>query len=618
MSHCPSCGRYVGPYEACPYCGARMTRRLSIRAVKLIAILLATVGLALLWSVSRHAEVPTVPIGRAGPTMNLATIRVEGRCTRSPTFDPDTGYLSFWITDDTGELRVSSYRAETETLLATGGVPGFGDRVSVVGTIRIRDDLRTLTINAPGELTISRAPPAASSIAQITPDRMYSRVRVRAQIRSLVEPYPGMTLLSLRDATGDIDVVLSEDAVALGGQTPTLTVGQSVSLTAAVGRYEDEPQLVLASPADLKIVDESVPIAPKRMVGDLARADVGSWVALCGVVADLTPFSEGVKLTLDDGTGTVAVLLWRDLHAALIGLLDDELPLGPGAELELQGKVTEYRGDLEVVPELPIDVRVLSAAAVAVRSTPSPPPATARPTETQAPSATPSPTESPTSTWEPTPIDVSSSASTPAPAVQLTSIGAIGPDQIGQELVVEGEVVDATSFSHGFRYTIDDGQGQIVLLMWHDVYDDCWDRAEIDLGARVRAQGELTAYEGELQIEPRFGGDVKAVTPAMVHAPRREIASLTGEDAGQWLTIEGEVARTEGISGGVKVFLRDEAPEGEIAVLLWNNVLERIPNNAGLGTPGSRVRVVGRVQIYRSNLEFVPALPNGVTVLDVP
>ena len=44
MSHCPSCGRYVGPREACPYCSARLTGRTSIRAVKITAVVLATVG----------------------------------------------------------------------------------------------------------------------------------------------------------------------------------------------------------------------------------------------------------------------------------------------------------------------------------------------------------------------------------------------------------------------------------------------------------------------------------------------------------------------------------------------------------------------------------------------
>ncbi len=69
MTHCPSCGRYVGPHEACPYCGAPLTGRTSIRGVKIVAILLATVGLAALWFAATRAEVPLIQIGQAGATM---------------------------------------------------------------------------------------------------------------------------------------------------------------------------------------------------------------------------------------------------------------------------------------------------------------------------------------------------------------------------------------------------------------------------------------------------------------------------------------------------------------------------------------------------------------------
>jgi DNA/RNA endonuclease YhcR with UshA esterase domain len=156
--------------------------------------------------------------------------------------------------------------------------------------------------------------------------------------------------------------------------------------------------------------------------------------------------------------------------------------------------------------------------------------------------------------------------------------------------------------------------------MWHDVYDECWDRATINVGARVRASGEVSQYEGQLQIEPYFGGDVKVSEDAPGQAPRREIASISAADEGARVMIEGTVVRTEGLSSAVKVFLRDagSAGQGEIVVFIWRNVLDRIVDNVGLGTPDSRVRVVGRVQIYRSNLEIVPALPNDVTVLEMP
>ena len=102
MSNCPSCGCHAGPYEACPYCGARLTGRTPIRVVKIAAILLATVGLVALWFAATRAEVPLIQIGQAGATMNMAYVRIQGRCTREPSYDPESDYLSFWLADETG------------------------------------------------------------------------------------------------------------------------------------------------------------------------------------------------------------------------------------------------------------------------------------------------------------------------------------------------------------------------------------------------------------------------------------------------------------------------------------------------------------------------------------
>ena len=181
---------------------------------------------------------------------------------------------------------------------------------------------------------------------------------------------------------------------------------------------------------------------------------------------------------------------------------------------------------------------------------------------------------------------------------------------------MEGTIVDTVSFSTGFKFTLDDGTGRIVLLMWHDVYDDCWDAPEINLGAKVLATGEVSQYEGELQIQPGFGGDVKAVEGAPPLVAQREIGSISNEEEGQRVTIKGEVVRVEGLSSAVKVFVGDET--GEIVIFIWRNVLDRVVNNTGLGTPGSRVRIAGIVEVYRGNLEVVPTLPNDVEVLEIP
>lgn len=247
---------------------------------------------------------------------------------------------------------------------------------------------------------------------------------------------------------------------------------------------------------------------------------------------------------------------------------------------------------------------------------------TPRPKETREPTASPSPTitsppiAAPPATPTTAPSPAPTPADTPTPMISVTSIGAITADRVGEKLTLEAKVVETASFPRGFQFTLDDGTGQIVLLMWHSVYDDCWDASKINQGATVQVTGEVSEYEGRLEIQPRFGGAVKAIQVAPERFPPRDISSITGADEGRDVVIEGWVVRAEGLSSAVKVFLADDG--GEILVFIWRNVLDRIADNAGLGTPGSRVRVSGRVQVYRSNLEVVPTLPNDVTVLEIP
>ena len=183
---------------------------------------------------------------------------------------------------------------------------------------------------------------------------------------------------------------------------------------------------------------------------------------------------------------------------------------------------------------------------------------------------------------------------------------------MGEEVTIEGRVIATASFSKGFKFTLDDGTGQVVLLMWLNVYDDCRDAQRINLGARVRATGTVQTYEGRLQIAPQWGRQVKALQAAAPSAPARQIASITQADEGQRVLIEGAVARIEKGESNARLFVNDGS--GEILVLLWPNIYERIPDRERLDVPGTSVQVVGVVQIYKGTLEVVPALPHDVVV----
>jgi len=347
-----------------------------------------------------------------------------------------------------------------------------------------------------------------------------------------------------------------------------------------------------------------VPGAAAKHIGGLTTADVGQLALVRGTLTEVNPFSAGVKFTLDDTTGSIIMLVWQSVYDAL----GDPTELDIGAEIQVQGEISQYRGELEVVPQLADDVQIIAVAA-----TPTPTP---KHTHTPTPTRTSTPPHSHTTTLPYSPTATPTPQETPTATVEPIPISAITAEHIGESVTVEGTVVGTASFSGGFKFTLEDSTGHIVLLTWHNVYADCWDAPEINLGATVRATGEVDQFDGELQIQPDFGGDVKVVAGASAQAAPREIGSLSGADEGQRVMIEGEIIRLEGLNSAVKVFVSDDT--GETLVFIWHTVLDHIADNTKLGTPGSRVRVVGTVELYRGNLEIVPTLPNDVVVLSAP
>jgi DNA/RNA endonuclease YhcR with UshA esterase domain len=358
VSHCSQCGRYVGPYEACPYCGSRMAGRIPVRVVKVAAVGLATVGLFLLWQAATRSAVPRVQIGRAGATMNFAYARVEGWVVRGPDFYADSGYLAFTVADDSGEIRVSAYRGETDAMLARGQVPALGDRVSVAGTLRVREGGVALTINVPDHVEVLRPEAVGREIGSITPSDHLLRVRVQGQVWEVRQPYEGLTLVTLRDPTGAIDVVVDRSLEALTGAFLPPEPGQSLEVVGAVDLYRDTPQIVPTSARDVFLLPELVPVASRSSIGDLGAGDVSRFVAVQGTVTELASSSTWVKFTLDDGTGEVAVFLWQDVAQAL----PNPEALVVGARLQVVGEVSLYRGELEVVPERAQDLMVMAGS----------------------------------------------------------------------------------------------------------------------------------------------------------------------------------------------------------------------------------------------------------------
>ncbi|HEY89788.1 MAG TPA: hypothetical protein G4N98_08690 [Thermoflexia bacterium] len=452
---CPSCGRFVGPYATCPYCGTHLQGRLPLRVVKIAAILLATVGLVALWWAARQLEIPLLTVAEAQGTMNMAYVRLQGHISRSLSYDPEGGYLGFWVDDGTGEVRVSAYRDVTAELLASHRVPGLGDAVEVAGTLRIREDFVSLTLNVPEHLTIQRPEPVSVEIGALTQLDEGLRVRVSGEVQELFSPYEGLTLITVHDASGELSVAVDETLTALTGALPEIVEGQGIVVTGTVTLYRDRPQLTPSTVQDIMLsaspLTESAP-AETRALSALSAADEGGWFQVTGRVVALAGFQGGVKATLDDGTAQVLLLLWQSIY--------DELPqptaLDVGAELEVKGKLQVYEGELELIPEQASDVRMLVAA----------------------------------------------------PEFPWVEVAELSEADVGRIVRLRGVLGEPVGFSTGVKAPLDDGAGIITVLLWSNVAEAVTPAPSA--GLLLEIVGEVASYQGELEIIPRSAHDWRA------------------------------------------------------------------------------------------------------------
>lgn len=137
---CPACGLFVGAAGRCPQCGVATPGRLPLKTLRLLAWVLAGVGLLLLHRAARVRELPYVSADRLTPSMNFAPVRATGTMTapaRIHRHDGEVTVVSFGLLDaEGGELQAVAFGATARALTENGCLPQPGEGVEISGTVR--------------------------------------------------------------------------------------------------------------------------------------------------------------------------------------------------------------------------------------------------------------------------------------------------------------------------------------------------------------------------------------------------------------------------------------------------------------------------------------------------
>ncbi len=479
---CPSCGHFVGALTRCPHCGARVTKRMSIRFFRYAALALGTVGLGLLYLMAIHREIPIIQIGNIRPMMNFAYVRIAGTVTGDARLFKEgdkVRTLRFMVDDGSGELMVTAYRAQAEALVAADRVPRVGDRVEVAGSLGVAaDDNVVMRLQVPEHLFITRAEMPVTALADIGVGMVGTAVVVEGTISKVIAPRPQSrapwTVLITDASGGEQPLTFWQSTYDEIRDKILLVPGTPVRARVGVATYRDKLQLSLGRGTDLEFPkagsarqmtagpgapESSAPAADAVAIGDVTADMAGHTVQVSGKVAAIKEPAAGSKapydVTLQDGEKTISVIYWDTVAQRL----EANKPV-VGAALKAVGVVNVYKGKLQV--------KVNRADQLTV-------------TDVVSPAAT-----------------ASGASATPAEEMKIS---AVTRSMVKKTCTLRGSIGEAKSIRGGATYTLSDSTGTIKLVLW-DKNVPGPDRDPLTAGAKVKVTGEIVDFKGALEIVP--------------------------------------------------------------------------------------------------------------------
>ena len=141
-------------------------------------------------------------------------------------------------------------------------------------------------------------------------------------------------------------------------------VGALMTAKGLVNEYKGRVQIKIGNSADLTLVDvtpASKPqVEPAREVGigTITTAMVGKSCTVKGTLGESRSIKGGVIYPMTDGSGTIKLVLW---DKSVSGPGRDAL--AAGCQVVVSGKIVEYKGDLELVPDSVEAIRIEAAPA---------------------------------------------------------------------------------------------------------------------------------------------------------------------------------------------------------------------------------------------------------------
>ena len=211
----------------------------------------------------------------------------------------------------------------------------------------------------------------------------------------------------------------------------------------------------------------------------------------------------------------------------------------------------------------------------------------------------------------------------------------IGTSYLNKEINIRGKIaaikVPGAESRAPVVISISQEQTRHQIVMWKDLYQKLTNLVTLQVGDVIAARVMVNEYRQRLQLRLKNPTDLKLVTakeqnaiapakPATERQPATPlkvteidaINKLTAADKGKMVALQGRISSKIKLAPCYKLILRDDT--GTIAVVLWDRLFAT-SNIAQKLTPGSKIKVTGKVDIFREKLQIQPGNVDQVTIV---
>jgi DNA/RNA endonuclease YhcR with UshA esterase domain len=189
-------------------------------------------------------------------------------------------------------------------------------------------------------------------------------------------------------------------------------------------------------------------------INTIDNTSIGQVVTVRGRVVETYSFSAGFRFIIDDGAGSIALVLFDGRYREV----EEQAALNLGARVAVEAEVVEYNGALELQPA--------SGEKVVV--------------------------EEPGSTA----------------SIETRAINTLSRVDIGRLATIAGDVLRVEGFSAGVIVFVNDGAGELRVVIFSNVLSFVPNAPSLQAGARARVTGVIDEFNGVLELVPALGYDV--------------------------------------------------------------------------------------------------------------